>query len=106
MRSRRIAVRRDQGKRRLKRVAIALGAVAVLVVAAAATQTELLDVDRVRIDGGAHTSAADVGRVARIGVGDAMIAVDADRVAGRIEDLPGWRRRRSPGAGRGRSRSM
>ena len=88
MRSRSIAVRRDQGKRRLKRAAIALGVVAALVAAAAATQTALLDVDRVRIDGVAHTSAADVRRVARIGVGDAMIAVDADRVAGRIEDLP------------------
>ena len=88
MRSRRIAVRRDQGKRRLKHAAIALGVVAALVAAAAATQTALLDVDRVRVDGVAHTSAADVRRVARIGVGDAMIAVDADGVAARIEDLP------------------
>jgi cell division protein FtsQ len=88
MRSRRIAVRRDQGKRRLKRAAIALGVVAALVAAAVATQTALLDVDRVRVDGVAHTSAADVRRAARIGVGDAMIAVDADGVAGRIEDLP------------------
>jgi cell division protein FtsQ len=88
MRSRRIAVRRDQGKRRLKRVAIALGAIAALVAAAAATQTALLDVDRVRIDGVAHTAAADVRRVARIEVGDAMIGVDADGVQARIEDLP------------------
>lgn len=88
MRSRRVAVRRDQRKRRLKRAAIALGVVAAVVATAAATQTALLDVDRVQIDGGAHTSAADVRRVARIGVGDAMIAVDSDRVARRIEDLP------------------
>jgi cell division protein FtsQ len=87
-RSRRIAVRRDQGKRRLKRVAVALGVIAALVAAAAATQTALLDVDGVRVDGVAHTAAADVRRVARIEVGDAMVGVDADRVAARIEELP------------------
>jgi len=88
MRSRRVAVRRDQGRRRLKRLTVALGVTAVLVAVPVASQTPLLDVDRVRVDGVAHTNAADVRRVARIDPGDTMVGVDADRAAERIEDLP------------------
>jgi cell division septal protein FtsQ len=88
MRSRRIAVRRDQGKRRLKRFTVALSVVAVVVAAAVASQTSLLDVDRVRIDGVGHTTAADVRRVAGISPGDTMVGVDAGGAAARVEDLP------------------
>jgi cell division protein FtsQ len=88
MRSRRIAVRRDQRKRRFKRVTVALAAVAVLVAAAVATQTPLLDVDRVRIDGVGHTATADVRRVSGISPGDTMVGVDVGRAAARVEDLP------------------
>jgi cell division protein FtsQ len=88
MRSRRIAVRRDQGKRRLKRLTVALAAVAILVAAVVATQTTLLDVDRVRIGGVGHTAAADVRRVAGIDPGDPMVGVDVGRAAARVEDLP------------------
>jgi cell division protein FtsQ len=88
MRSRRIAVRRNQGKRRLKRFTVALAAVAVLVAAAVATQTSLLDVDRVRIDGVGHTAAADVRRVAGISPGDTMVGVDVGGAAARVEELP------------------
>jgi cell division protein FtsQ len=88
MRSRRIAVNRDQGKRRLKRLTVALGVVAVVVAAAVATQTPLLDVDRVRIDGVSHTDAADVRSVGGIRHGEAMVGIDADRAAARVETLP------------------
>jgi len=88
MRSRRIAVRRDQGKRRFKRFTVALGVVAVVVAAAVATQTALLDVDRVGIGGVGHTTAADVRRVAGISPGDTMVGVDAGGAAARVEDLP------------------
>jgi cell division protein FtsQ len=88
MRSRRIAVRRDRGKRRLKRFTVALGVVAVVVAAAVATQTALLDVDRVGIDGVGHTTAADVRRVAGISPGDTMVGVDVGGAAARVEDLP------------------
>jgi cell division protein FtsQ len=88
MRSRRIAVRRDQGKRRLKRFTVALAVVAVVVAAAVATQTSLLDVERVRIDGVGHTTAVDVRRVAGISPGDTMVGVDAGGAAARVEDLP------------------
>lgn len=88
MRLRRIAVRRGQGRRRLRRVTTVLGAVAILVAGLAATQTELLDVDRVRVDGVSRTDAADVRRVSEIDHGDSMVGVDPDRAAARIEGLP------------------
>lgn len=88
MRSRRITVRRDQGKRRLKRLTVALAAVAVLVAAVVATQTPLLDVERVRVDGVGHTAAADVRRAAGISPGDTMVAIDVGQAAARVEDLP------------------
>ena len=56
--------------------------------AVVATQTSLLDVDRVRIDGVGHTAAADVRRVAGISPGDTMVGVDVGRAAARVEDLP------------------
>ena len=88
MRSRRIAVRRDQGRRRFKRLTVTLGVIAAVVAAAVATQTPLLDVDRVRVEGVTHTDAADVRRAARIDRGDAMVGVDTGRTAARIERLP------------------
>ena len=88
MRSRRIAVRRDQGRRRLKWATVTLGAVAILVAAVVATQTPLLDVDRVRVDGVGHTASADVRQAAGISPGEAMVGVEVDRAATHIEDLP------------------
>jgi cell division protein FtsQ len=88
MRSRRIAVQRDRGRRRLKQLTVVLGVVAALVTGVAATQTPLLDVDRVRVEGTARTAPEDVLRAARIDHGDTMVGVDTGRATARIEDLP------------------
>jgi cell division protein FtsQ len=88
IRSRRIAVRRDQGRRRLKRLSAVLGVVAVVVAAAAVTQTSLLDVDRVRVAGASRTAVEDVARAAGIDHGEPMVSVDAAAAAARVEDLP------------------
>jgi cell division protein FtsQ len=88
IRSRRIAVRRDQGRRRLKQLTALLGAAVALLAALVATQTPLLDVDRIRVEGAAHTDVAAVRRSARIDRGDTMVGVDTAQAAARIEDLP------------------
>ena len=88
MRSRRIAVRRDQGRRRLKRFTMVLGVAASLVAGLVAIQSPLLDVDRIRVEGTAHTDVTEVRRVARIDRGDTMAGVDTARSADRIERLP------------------
>lgn len=88
MRSRRIEVRRDAGRRRLKRITLGLAVVAVGVGALVATRTPLLDVDRIVVSGAERTSVEDVIRAAGVERGDPLISVDPGAVADRIEELP------------------
>ena len=88
MRSRRIAVRREAGRKRLKKTTLALALVAVLVVGLAASQSPLLDVDRVLVSGTGHTPEADVRREAAVDIGDSLVGVDPGAVADRVEALP------------------
>jgi cell division protein FtsQ len=88
MRSRRIGVRRDAGRRRLKRVTLVLSAVALVVGALVATRTALLDVDRVKVTGAERTSVEDVRRAAAVVPGEPLLSVDPGAVAHRVEQLP------------------
>ncbi len=88
MRSRRVAVQRDEGRRRLKRFTFVLGAVVAVVAAYVTTQTPLLDVDRLVVEGAAHTDAGAIRAAARVDRGDPMIGVDTGRAAARTEELP------------------
>ena len=98
MRSRRIEVQRETGRRRLRRVAAVTATVATLLVAYGATRTPLLDVDHVRVetagqpgesgDAGGHTAPAVVAVASGIGLGEPMTAVDTGAAARRIEALP------------------
>lgn len=88
MRSRRIGVRRDAGRRRLRRLTLVLAVVALVVTALAATRSPLLDVDRVAVTGNDRTSADEVRRAAGIVRGEPLVSVDPGAVAARIEELP------------------
>jgi cell division protein FtsQ len=88
MRSRRIGVRRDAGRRRLKRLTLALSVAALVVGLAVATRTPLLDVDRVTVTGTERTSVEDVVRLAAVERGEPLVSVDPGAVANRIEELP------------------
>jgi cell division protein FtsQ len=88
MRARRIAVRRDEGRRRLHRLA-ALGAVVALALAATiATRTPLLDVDRVEVSGATHTDVATILRTAGVTKGQPMTGVNVDGARSRLAALP------------------
>jgi cell division protein FtsQ len=87
MRSRRIRVLREAGRRRLKRVALVLAVVALVVGAGAATRTSLLDVDRVTVTGTAHTTVEEVRRAAGVELGEPLASVDPGAVAARVEEL-------------------
>jgi cell division protein FtsQ len=88
MRSRRIGVRRNAGRRRLKRLTVVLGVVALVVAALVATRTPVLDVDRVVVGGNDHTTADEVRRAADIPQGKPLVSVDPGAVAARVEELP------------------
>lgn len=88
MRLRRIAVRRQAGRKRLKKATLVLAPVALLVVGLAASQSPLLDVDRVLVSGTGHTAEAAVRREAGVDIGDSLVSVDPGAVADRVEALP------------------
>lgn len=88
LRQRRIEVRREEGRRRLRRLLIGLGALALLGLLWALTYSSLVDVDRVMVTGTAHTPEADIRAAAAIGNGQPMAYLDTSGAADRIEALP------------------
>ena len=88
IRERRVAIRRDEGRRRLH---LLLGAGAVLAAIAASwgvTRSPLLDVDSVRVRGAATTSLDDIRRASGLDAKPQLADVDPDVVAARVERLP------------------
>jgi hypothetical protein len=88
MRARRIRVRRDAGKRRLRRLTLMLAVVALVVGAAVAARSPLLDVDRVEVTGAEQTSVGAVLEAAAVEPGEPLVLVDVDAAARRVEELP------------------
>ena len=87
IKQRRIEVRREEGRRRLR---FLVGVVVVLLLAglgAAATRSPILDVDHIHVTGAPHTARKDVLAVGRLKYGRLMIEVDTGSSARRIETL-------------------
>jgi cell division protein FtsQ len=88
MRSRRIGVRREAGRRRLRRVTLVLAVLALAIGSLAAARSPVLDVDQVTVSGAHRTDVAAVVRAAGIDRGDPMVGVDPGAAAHRVERLP------------------
>ena len=88
IRSRRIHVRRSAGRRRLKRLTLALAVVAAVVLAIAATRTPLLDVDHVRVSGAGGARDEEVREAAAVAPDQPLASLDGGAVAARVEELP------------------
>lgn len=88
IRARRVAVHRQEGRRRLRFLLTALGLVAVAVAAWGLTRTPLLDLDHVRYEGVSGADAGEVEAVAGLATGTAMVDLDLGRVEREIEALP------------------
>lgn len=88
IRARRIAVRRDEGRQRLRRLLVLAGVLGVLAALAGAAFSPLLDVDAVRVTGAERTGEAAVRAAAAVRFGEAMVTVDADTVERAVEQLP------------------
>ena len=88
LRARRIAVRRDEGRRRLRRLT-GLGVVAAAVVLAlGVTRSPVLDVDRLEVTGAAHTPTDVVQHATGIRRHAPMTDVDLDRARQGVLALP------------------
>ncbi|HVE94348.1 MAG TPA: FtsQ-type POTRA domain-containing protein [Acidimicrobiales bacterium] len=89
VRERRQEVARAAGRRRLRIVTRLLIASVVLAGTVALTQSPLLDVDRVQVNGVEQTSTRDVTRAAGLDRGrHPMLTLDRRRIATRVESLP------------------
>jgi cell division protein FtsQ len=88
IRERRVAVRRDEGRRRLRVLLAIGGVVGAVVLAYGVTRSPVLDVDHVEVVGAANTTAAEVERAAGL-VGKPQLAdLDPAVAATAIERLP------------------
>lgn len=88
IRARRVAVARDVGRRRRRRLNAVLGALCAVVWGLVGLRSPLFDVDRIQVSGVEHTPPAAVLSAMGAGRGTPLIDVDAGAAAARIERLP------------------
>ena len=88
IRERRIAVERDRGRRRLRKLVTGLVILAVVAGTWGITRSALLDVDHVRVVGAGHTGEQAVIVASGIHHGDALLTAPVGRAARRIATLP------------------
>lgn len=96
IRRRRIEVRREEGRKRLRILLGCAGAVAAVAAGAGLTRSPLLDVDRVDVRGAERTGRHDVLAAAGLSGHPAMVDVDTADVARRLRRLP-WVRTATAG---------
>jgi cell division protein FtsQ len=88
LRARRVAVRRDAGRRRRRRLLAGLGVVTLAGLAVAAVYSPLLTVNRVEVRGAGPTRTV-VLAATHLSVGAPILFVDAGRAAAAVRRLPG-----------------
>lgn len=88
IRQRRIEVRREAGRRRLRVLTASLSVAGLLVIGAGLTRSPLLNVDYVDVRGAEQTSRASLLRVTGLSGHPLMVEVHADRVVRQAEALP------------------
>jgi cell division protein FtsQ len=88
IRERRVAVKRDEGRRRLRLFVAALTVVALLSLGWMLLHSPAFDVDHVRVTGNVHVHATDVVAASRLRRGEPMIDVREGIVARRVGRLP------------------
>lgn len=88
IKERRVEVQRAQGRRRLRRLVVALVLVGLGAIAYLALRSPFLDVDRVQVTGADHVSADAIRDASGVRRGAALAFVGTGTVEGRIERLP------------------
>ena len=87
-RARRIEVRRDEGRRRLRRLAVLAGVVGLLLLVPALAFTPLADVDRIEVAGTFRTDPQDVVDAGGIDRGAPTLLADTAAAERRVAALP------------------
>lgn len=88
IRERRVAVKRDEGRRRLRLLLVAGGVVLAVGSAYGATRSALFDVDRVEVKGAAATSPEAIRRAGGLHLAPQLADVEPEVVASAVERLP------------------
>lgn len=88
IRARRIQVRRDEGRRRLRLVVGVLGAMVAAGAAYGTTRTPLLDVDEIAVAGARQSGADAVREATGIPLGRLLTEVDESAAEAGVESLP------------------
>ena len=88
LRARRIEVRREEGRRRLRRLGMLAGVVVAVALAFAVTRSPILDIDRVEVTGAEHTRPVTVRAAAGLARGDALLYADLRTARRAVEALP------------------
>lgn len=88
IRARRIEVRRQRGRRRLRLLLGLTVVLGLLGLALAAAFSALLDVDAVAVRGAQRTAPDDIVAASGVTTGEPLVTLDADGAATAIEQLP------------------
>lgn len=88
IRERRIAVRRDEGRRRLRLILAAMAIVSAVLLGWGITRSPLMAVQRVDVIGSHHTTVDQIVDASGLRRGQAMTDVDEPVVEARIRRLP------------------
>lgn len=87
-RARRIAVRRDEGRRRLRRLLLLVAVAATALAAVVVLRSPVLDVDEVAVAGTRHLDPATIREAAGIDVGRPLLLADLDGARDALEAMP------------------
>ena len=88
LRARRIEVRRREGRRRLRRLLIALAVTVLCAGAWGLSRSPLLDVDHIEVVGVERADATDVTAAAGISHGDPLVELDLAAASEAIAEMP------------------
>ncbi|WP_436795655.1 cell division protein FtsQ/DivIB [Actinospongicola halichondriae] len=88
LRARRIAVRRDVGRRRLHRLIVLIVAAALALTTVIVLKSPILDVDEIEIHGAQATSVEAITDATGVDLGSALLLADLEAAQRSIEALP------------------
>ncbi len=88
LRARRIAVRRDVGRRRLHRLVLLVVVAALALTTVIVLKSPILDIDEIAVSGASASDAEAIAEAAGVELGSALLLADLEGAQRRVEALP------------------